>query len=185
MGVEMVARERSDTELLASGVAEDFGSFYTRYVQALTSFVARRAARPDVVFDLVAETFAVALERRARYDEQRGPAIAWLIGIARNLIADARRRGHVDAASRKRLGMTRIALDDAQLAMVEQRGSVDLADALSRLSIEERDAVLRRVLADESYKQVAEHVGCSEQVARKRVSRGLANLRSRLDGSER
>ncbi len=180
----MLPRERSDGELLASDVAEDFGLFYRRHVQAVTSFVAPRAARADVVFDVVAEVFAVALERRTRYEQQRGPAIGWLIGIARNLIADGRRRGHIDAASRRRLGMTRIALDDAELAMVEERGRVDLADALSQLSVEERDAVLRRVLGDESYRQVAEHVGCSEQVARKRVSRGLATLRSGLDGSE-
>jgi RNA polymerase sigma-70 factor (ECF subfamily) len=180
----MMIRERADSELLSSGVADDFGVFYRRHVQAVMSFVAPRVGEPEVAFDLVAETFAAAFEHKAQYDSARGPAIAWLIGIARNLIADARRRGHVDAASRRRLGMTRIALDDAQLAMVEERGRVDLADALSQLSIEERDAVMRRVLGDESYRVLAEHVGCSEQVARKRVSRGLAHLRSRLDGSE-
>ncbi|HEX4034848.1 MAG TPA: RNA polymerase sigma factor [Solirubrobacteraceae bacterium] len=180
----MPGHERSDGELLASEAAEDFGLFYRRHVQLITSFVARRTHRSDVVFDVVAETFAVALERRARYEEQRGPAVAWLIGIARNLVADARRRGQVDAASRRRLGMTRITLDDAQLAMIEQRGHVDLADALTGLSIAEREAVLRRVVGDESYRQVAAAVGCSEQVARKRVSRGLANLRNRLEGTE-
>ena len=166
-------------------MAEDFGLFYRRHVQAVTSFVAPRVGAADVVFDLVAETFAVALERKKRYEEERGPAVAWLIGIARNLVADARRRGTVDAAARRRLGMTPIALDDAQLAMIEARGRVDLADALSQLSEAERDAVLRRVLGDESYQQLAMHLGCSEQVARKRVSRGLANLRRRLDASER
>jgi RNA polymerase sigma-70 factor (ECF subfamily) len=180
----MLSHERSDGELLASSLADDFGAFYRRHVQAVTSFVAPRVGAADVVFDLVAETFAVALERRARYEETRAPAVAWLIGIAKNLIADARRRGSVDAAARKRLGMTPIALDDAQLAMVEARGRVDLSDALSRLSGAERDAVLRRVLGDESYRQLATHLGCSEQVARKRVSRGLANLRSRLDETE-
>jgi RNA polymerase sigma-70 factor (ECF subfamily) len=181
----MLSHEQSDGELLASSVAEDFGVFYRRHFQAVTSFVAPRVGGADVVFDLVAETFAVALERKQRYEEERGPAVAWLIGIARNLVADARRRGTVDAAARRRLGMTPIALDDVQLAMIEARGRVDLADALSELSGAERDAVLRRVLGDESYQQLAMHLGCSEQVARKRVSRGLANLRRRLDASER
>jgi RNA polymerase sigma-70 factor (ECF subfamily) len=61
---------------------------------------------------------------------------------------------------------------------------MDLAAALAALSAEERDAVLRRVVADEPYPLIAQQIGCSEQVARKRVSRGLANLRRRLDEND-
>jgi RNA polymerase sigma factor (sigma-70 family) len=181
--MEMVGT-RGDTELLKSAVAEDFGWFYRRHVGAVTSYVARRSGDPAITFDLVAETFAAAFEHRDQYEERRGPAVAWLIGIARHLIANAHRRGRVDAGSRRRLGMVRIALDDAQLAMVQERGRVDLAEALSGLSVEERDAVLLRVVGDESYPQLAERVGCSEQVARKRVSRGLAKLRSAMEDAQ-
>jgi RNA polymerase sigma-70 factor (ECF subfamily) len=65
--------------------------------------------------------------------------------------------------------------------LVEERGRVDLAAALGALRPEEREAVLRRVVADEPYPLIAQQIGCSEQVARKRVSRGLATLRRRLD----
>ena len=80
--------------------------------------------------------------------------------------------------------MARIALDDAQLGMVEERGRVDLAEALSGLSVEEREAVLLRVVGDESYARLARQVGCSEQVARKRVSRGLTKLRSAMEDKQ-
>jgi len=80
--------------------------------------------------------------------------------------------------------MVRIALDDAQLAMVQERGRVDLSEALAGLSVEERDAVLLRVVGDESYARLAERVGCSEQVARKRVLRGLAKLRSAMEDTQ-
>jgi RNA polymerase sigma-70 factor (ECF subfamily) len=179
-----MAVERSDSELLAGVVAGDFAEFYRRHRQAVTSFVGARVAGPEVVFDLVAETFARAFEHRAQYDRDRGSAVAWLIGIARNLLLDASRRGRVDAASRRRLGMARIALDDDQLAVVEQSGRVDLAAALAALSATERDAVLLRVVEDAPYERVAREIGCSEQVARKRVSRGLANLRRRLDETD-
>ena len=173
--------DRSDEVLLASGVAVDFGTFYERHVRALTAFVVPRVAGADAAFDVVAETFAAALEHREQYDAKRGPAIAWLIGIARHLLADARRHNRVTEASRSRLGMTRIELDDRQLSHVERVGQIDLADALGELSEDERQAVLRRVLADQPYSAIAGQVGCSEQVARKRVSRGLAKLRTRLD----
>jgi RNA polymerase sigma-70 factor (ECF subfamily) len=115
----------TDPDLLAGGVAEDFGIFYERHVAALTAYVGRRAVRPDLTFDLVAETFARALEHRGRFDESRGPAVAWLIGIARNLL-DAARRGRVADHARARLGLGRIELDDEQLVRIEERSRVDL-----------------------------------------------------------
>ena len=47
---------------------------------------------------------------------------------------------------------------------------------------EQREGVIRRVLLDESYAEMASDLRCSEQVVRKRVSRGLAALRANLEG---
>jgi RNA polymerase sigma factor (sigma-70 family) len=163
---------------------DDFGAFYEEHVGAVTSYVARRVGGPGrgaVVFDVVAETFARALERRAQYDPARGPGIAWLLGIARNLIFDAARRRRVDAAARLRLGMPPVHLDDEQLERIEARGATDLAAGLAALPDAQRDAVLRRVLAEEPYPAMAADIGCSEQVVRQRVARGLARLRRTLE----
>ena len=107
--------ERADAELLSSGLASDFGCLYDRHVRAVTAFVGSWIGEPDVVFDLVAETFARALEHRLQYDASKGPAVAWLLGIARNLMIDSARRGQVESESRERLGMGRVELDDEQL----------------------------------------------------------------------
>jgi RNA polymerase sigma factor (sigma-70 family) len=171
---------RTDADLLASGAAEDFGVFYERHVAALTAYVGRRVVRPDVTFDLVAETFARALEHRGRFDDSRAPAVAWLIGIARNLLIDAARRGRVADDARARLGLGRIELDDEQLLRIEERSRLDLRAALRGLTPDQREAVILRVLAEEPYPAIAERVGCSEQVVRQRVSRGLSALRRGL-----
>jgi RNA polymerase sigma-70 factor (ECF subfamily) len=173
--------DRSDAELLA-GDAEQFGVFYERHVDAVAAFVGMRTRRPDLVFDLVAETFARALEHRGQYDAERGPAVGWLFGIARHLVIDAARRGRVAADSRVRLGMTRITLDDDQLARVEERAQVDLRAALTNMPADQREAVIRRVVLEQDYPELAQGLRCSQQVARKRVSRGLAVLRRGLEG---
>ena len=173
---------RSDAELLASGDAELFGVFYERHLDAVVAFVGLRVPRPDLVFDLVAETFARALEHRDQYDVARGPAVAWLFGIARHLLIDAARRGRVAADSRVRLGMARVTLDDEQLARIDERSRVDLAGALAEMPSDQRDAVVRRVVLEQDYPVIADDLRCSEQVARKRVSRGLAFLRRGLEG---
>ncbi|MBE2314405.1 hypothetical protein DVA67_000340 [Solirubrobacter sp. CPCC 204708] len=63
---------RADVDLLRGG-AEDFGVFYERHVGMVTAYVGRRVRRPELTIDLVAETFARALERRLQFDARRWP----------------------------------------------------------------------------------------------------------------
>ena len=109
-----------------------------------------------------------------------GPARAWLLGIARNLIVDSVRRGQVEADSRFRLGMRPLVLDDRQLEASIGDSGFDLQAALAELPADQRDAVLRRIVLDEPYTAMARDLACSEQVIRKRVSRGLSALRAYL-----
>jgi RNA polymerase sigma factor (sigma-70 family) len=178
---DVAIAERTDSELLAGREPAEFGCFYERHVGAVVSFLGRRVHVAESVFDLTAETFARAFERRDQYDPARGLAVAWLFGIARHLVIDAARRGRVADESRVRLGLEPIELDDEQLQHIEACSRVELRSALAGLPSEQRDAVIRRVVLDEPYSEIAVDFRCSEQVARKRVSRGLANLRRALE----
>jgi RNA polymerase sigma factor (sigma-70 family) len=169
--------KHSDEDLLAGGGAEEFALLYERSYPLVRGYLGRRlAARPDVVLDLVAETFARALERRRQFDPRRGSAIGWLLGIAHHLLLDAIRRSRVADESRRRLGFERIAIDDGRLERVELESQSELQGALAALPSEQREAIERRILGEEPYALIAERIGCSEQVVRKRVSRGLAAL---------
>lgn len=171
---------RSDAELLAATPADPdaFAAFYRRHAHAVLAFVSQRAPRDDVG-DLVAEVFATALVYRRRYDPSRGTAGAWLTGIARNKIADARRQGAVEARMCRRLGMRRPALDASEL---EPEGA---GEQLIILPVVQRRAIEARVLEEKSYGQIAHEESVSEQVVRKRVSRALATLRSLLEEERR
>jgi RNA polymerase sigma factor (sigma-70 family) len=168
----------SDEELLARGDAEGFAALYERRHPLIRGYLRRRlGAHPDLVLDLVAESFARALERRGQFDGDRGSAVGWLIGIARHLLLDAARRGRVDDASRRRLGMERISFEQQELEHLERDSASELERSLARLPDEQREAIEKRVLEEEPYAAIAAGIGCSEQVIRKRVSRGLATLR--------
>lgn len=173
--------ESSDEDLLVSGGARGFGLLYQRRYPLIRGYLRRQLGpRPELVLDLVAETFACALERREKFDPQRGTAVSWLLGIARHLLIDTVRRGHVADESRRRLGMERILLEDAQLELIERESESDLQRALLELPIEQRQAVEGRILQEQSYASIAMRIGQSEQVARKRVSRGLAALKQSI-----
>ncbi len=177
--------DASDEELLTSGGAEGFAALYERRHTLIRAYLRRRLGpHPDLVLDLVAETFAHALDRRDQFDPRRGPASTWLVGIAHNLLIDAVRRGRVADVARRRLGMERIVVEDAQLERIERDSGSELERSLCSLPADQRDAVERRVLLDEPYAAIAVGIGCSEQVVRKRVSRGLATLRRKIEAKE-
>lgn len=112
--------------------------------------------------------------------------VVWLFVISKNLLIDGRRRGIVAAAARRRLGMSRIELEDRDIQRIaEIAGAADFAQGIQRmLSDAEWEAFRARVLDEESYPQLAERLGCSEAVARKRVSRAKSRLRSAIGGSD-
>jgi RNA polymerase sigma-70 factor, ECF subfamily len=56
--------------------------------------------------------------------------------------------------------------------------------ALQGLPPEQRQAVVYRVIDDLSYDEIAERIGCSQDAARARVSRGLRQLGRTLSPPE-
>jgi RNA polymerase sigma factor (sigma-70 family) len=172
-------RERSDAELLAAdeGVAEAFDVFYRRHYRQVLKHLASRTRDTALALDLTAEVFAAAYLGRSRFRSSRGPARAWLFGIAANKLADARRRGSREAAARRKLGIERFSFTDR--ALEEAEAMIDATQLIDGLPARERDAVMQRVLHDRSYDEIAAEARVAPATIRKRVSDGLARLAQR------
>lgn len=179
---------RGDLELLRATRAGDgqaFGAFYGRRRAVVLAFLGRRAGNPEVAADLLAETFAAALE--AVLDPGRElPAepMAWLMTIARNKLTDSVRRGQVEQVARKRLALEPLTVDDEDLRRIEELiGATDVAVELARvLPPEQFEALRARILDEQDYSEIAGALRCSEAVVRKRVSRALQTLRGAMEG---
>jgi RNA polymerase sigma factor (sigma-70 family) len=171
----------ADANLLAAGDPDSFAEFYRRHVRRLAGWLMRATGDPEIAADLTAETFAAALIARPRYDPERGAPATWLYGIAANKLSDWRRRGYAEDRARRRLGMERISLADDDVAELERLGGeVTLVDLLDELPADQRAALQARLLEQRDYAEMAGEAGVSEAVMRKRVSRGVAGLRSRI-----
>jgi RNA polymerase sigma factor (sigma-70 family) len=158
---------------------EDFGAFYRAHLDSVLAFCMARVRDPELAADLAAEVFAAALIGRRRYRADRGTALQWLLGIAANKIADAGRRGHVERRAQHRLGIPAIEWTEDDYERVVALGHGErLVGMLAELPVEQREAVKARVLDERSYTQIASAYGVGEATIRKRVSRGLATLRS-------
>lgn len=176
--------ERSDTELIRAA-REDIGAFdafYRRHAQAVSGWFRLRATSDEqAVLDLTAETFAQALLHLDRFRGDGDDAgAAWLFGIARNLARQHHRRGRVEKKARERLAIPSRSVTDDLAGGDDPR----VRAALSGLPLGQRRAVELRVVDQLGYDEIAQAMGCSEQSARLRVSRGLRRLRSRLEAEE-
>ena len=171
---------RTDEDLLLSGDAEDFGLFYDRYIDMLLGYFARRVNNPEVAADLTAETFAAALGSRRRFRRAKSPAVAWLFGIAQHKLADYRRRGAAEDRMRRRVGMERVPVAEEDADLITMLGRDAAWQLIDELPADQREAVRAHVLEDRGYSEIAVSSDTSEAVVRKRVSRGLGALRSRM-----
>ena len=169
-----------DEDLLLSGDPEDFGRFYDRYVDMLLGYFARRVHDPELAADLTAETFAAALVARRRFKPAATPAVAWLFGIAQHKLADYRRRGAAEVRMQRRLGIERVAVGEEDAELITMLGRDAAWQLIDELPPDQRDAVRAHVIEDRAYGDIAIEFSTSEAVLRKRVSRGLGALRSKL-----
>jgi len=180
----MVSMAGHDDELLtrfARGDPEAFVAFYRRHLSAILGFFLRRTGDPELTADLTAEVFAAALLAAERFRPGERPALAWLYGIATHKLADSRRRGRVEDEARRRLGLDPLAIDDAELARVQEMADTGGAEsAVLALPPAQRDAVLARVVQERPYAEIADEMQCSELLVRQRVSRGLRALRAQI-----
>ncbi|HEV2812390.1 MAG TPA: RNA polymerase sigma factor [Solirubrobacteraceae bacterium] len=163
-----------------------FGDFYRAESEALLVFFARRTLDTQIALDLTAETFAQAFAGRARFrgrtdEEARG----YLYAIAHRMLARYWRRGRVERRAVERLGLRVPHVTEDDHAAIDERAGLDrlrpaIREQLRRLSHEQQEAVVLRVVEELPYEEIALRLRIPEDAVRARVSRGLRALGPRL-----
>lgn len=160
-----------------------FARLFDAHARALHGYLAGRVG-VDIADDLVAETFLVALRRRASYDPEQSPIRGWLYGIATNLA-----RNHVRTEIRGYRASARVhALreagveHDAQIVdrLDAQRSARHLADGLASLTEQERDVLLLTSWAGLEPIEVAAALGVPASTVRSRLHRVRHKLQAHL-----
>ena len=134
--------------------------------------------------DLAQEVFVAAVQSISRLRDESRPGIeGWLLGIARNKVADRFRQ----SARERRLQLNRpaLAVDPADIAM--KRLTVErLRACLDTLPESQRDVVIRRFVLDQSLEDVARATGRRIGAIKALQHRAVAalNRRWRQSGNE-
>ena len=168
---------------VARGEKAAFEQLYAVYLPLVLRWCVRATGDRELSADLTAEVFAAALLAARRFRPGAGSVGGWLTGIAHNKLRESRRRERVEDSARRKLGLEPMALTDDDLDRVDELVSLDgrLARLVEQLPVEQRDALVARVVQERSYSEIAAGLRCSESVVRQRVSRGLSTLRSELE----
>jgi RNA polymerase sigma factor (sigma-70 family) len=165
-----------------------FEAFYRQHVAVVSRFLARRVIDPHLVADLTAEVFHEVIRSAHTYRPGRGSEQAWLYGIARNILANDRRREVLRVRAEKGAAGQRL-LDDDDIVRLEERIDAEsaarrLRQALSMLPENER-AVVELVAVDGlSLKDAAAALGIRPGTARVRMYRARRGARDALASSE-
>lgn len=174
--------------LAQQGDAEAFGALYDRYVSLVYRYIYYRVGTVPLTEDLVSETFLRALRRIASFSWQGRDFAAWLITIARNLIADhyksSRYRLEVSTADLLAAGGDRTDGQTTEGQVLSSLASAALLDAVRQLNSEQQECIVLRFLQGLSVAETAQAMGKNEGAIKALQYRAVRSL-ARLVGTER
>ena len=181
---DATAEVRVLVERVQAGEAEAFGLIYDRYIDVIFRFIYFRVGNRQLAEDLTSETFLRALTRIGSFTWQGRDLGAWLVTIARNLVADHFKSG------RYRLEVTTDDVLDTdredrgpegspEAAVVAYTTNVALLGAVKRLNPEQQECIVLRFLQGFSVAETAQAMGKNEgaiKALQYRAVRALARL---------
>jgi len=167
---------RDEERLQVEAAQQDparFAELYEDNFERVYAYVARRVQDRDAAQDLTAEVFHKALAGLPRFEWRGLPFVAWLLGIAANVLSDRwhARAQNTEVASEE---LEQVGVED----QVERRAMLyQLVDALPA---DQRQVILWRFVEQKSLRDMAEKLGRSEGAVKQLQLRALQNLRNQM-----
>jgi RNA polymerase sigma-70 factor (ECF subfamily) len=173
----MTAEHQLLTRLL-KGDEEAFAALYRARHGAICRFALQMTGRRELAEDVTQETFLALALHGKRYDASRGSVMAFIYGIARNLVLKRLEKERSEDAATV---VEELAGDDDVLGDLTRRESIDeVRRAVLSLPQLYREAVVLCELGDASYEEAALALGCPVGTVRSRLSRARAMLAKKL-----
>lgn len=154
----------------------DFSRLYEESFERIYAFIARQIPTRQETEDLTAEVFHQAFASLDQFHWRGRPLIAWLYGIARNVLASYwRRLGRANA-------LVSDDLDPTTDEEIERQAL--LTELVQSLSPHQRTVIQRRFIDRMTIREIAEELGRSQGAVKQLQLRALENLRRKLGGSK-
>lgn len=171
--MKVVEREPDEQLLIQAAQNEParFAELYDKNFDRVYAFFARRVATREEAQDLTADVFHQALASIRNFKWQGAPFVAWLYGIAANVLS---------AYWKKSARYAELGDWDFSGASGEIERSLLMAQLVDSLLPEQRLVVIRRFVDQKSIRDIAHELGRSEGAVKQLQLRALEELRERL-----
>jgi RNA polymerase sigma-70 factor (ECF subfamily) len=146
-----------------------WAELYDRHHAQIWRYAYGRTGSRDAADDVAAQVFTEALSAIHRYRYKGRPMLAWLYRIARNLAAKQARE--------ERRAAPDSYVEPSGGSPEEQVDAIVLADALQRLTADQREVVALRFYAGYSTRELAVAMGKRESAVYSLEVRAIAALR--------
>ena len=157
----------------------------------------RFTGNPADAEDLTQDVFLKVYSNLSSFDTGRGSLQVWITTMTRNLLVDNFRRtrnlratgslddGWESAEELKPIDRLTAKGPTPHESAAQKELATMVQEALARVSVELREAVILRDLQDLDYKEIAQVLGIPEGTVKSRISRGRAELARLLERNKR
>ena len=188
MTIEGSSADRELWQQAASGDGDAFAEVYRRYADRIYGYCFRRTASWSTAQDLTSVVFLEAWRKRSdvAFDDD-GSVIAWLFGVANNVVRNSQR-----SLRRHQLALQRLPdpvvepdfADDAAARLDDEKRMARVLAALARLSDSDRELLALSAWSGLDQRQIAEALGVPVGTVKSRLSRARDRLRHLSEPAE-
>jgi RNA polymerase sigma-70 factor (ECF subfamily) len=154
-----------------------FGALYDLHSDRIYRYLCTRTADREDAADLLQQVFLQAFDALPQYQPGKGPFVAWLFGIARNLSSNLHRARHPSITWDLVPEVLRADPGDLEAEVLRREDLTRLSRAFNALPADKRELLVLRFVAGLTAAEIASVVGKSHAATKKQLSRTLQSLK--------
>ena len=159
----------------------DWDRVYRDETDSVFNYIVYRIGDAARAEDLCSRTFELAWRKRRKFDGSRGTPAAWLIGIARRVIADSRRGRSEDQIDEIEGVADPQSANPEDLAIAQETGST-VREAIRALPLRDKEVIAMKYGAGLTNREISAVTGLTESNVGTIAYRALGKLRGVLEG---
>jgi len=173
-----------DEELIKQCLDGDAGAWeqiVREYSRRVYNLAYRFTGRHESAEDLTQEVFIRIYRSLDQYDPSLGELSNWLMRLARNLVIDDYRKRQRQPADSSddlddHMHHLRVELDTPQRNIERQERSLQVREAIDKLSADLRECLILRDIEELSYQEIVDKLKIPEGTVKSRINRGRIEL---------
>lgn len=155
----------------------DIEEVYNEYHDKVLGYIRSKVNNKEDAEDLCADVFLKVQKKLVEYDSEKAGVSTWIYTIARNSVIDFYRGSHVTEELPDELSEEIASDDETDSELLRRETLVELAEALKKLSEEERAIIIYRYYDGLSLTDIQKKTGLSYGQVKLRHNAALKQMR--------